>query len=221
MDCELCQAPAGQLLHEDERLRVLLVDEAGYPGFCRVIWKAHVREMSDLSDKDRLHLLDWVQYTEAALRHILKPAKINLASLGNMVPHLHWHVIPRFEDDAHFPAPIWAAARRDGAVRHWPDLAGQLRSQLADAASHCWLNYQIQVTQVPDGLEGADLACYRFFAESGLAWPVDGVDADGRHWLALRRVDGNGASSVETLRLDAGSYRLVPGVPSYQATLLR
>ena len=77
------------------------------------------------------------------------------------------------------------------------------------------------MTQVPDGLEGADLACYRFFAESGLAWPVDGVDADGRHWLALRRVDGNGASSVETLWLEAGSYRLVPGVPSYQATLLR
>ena len=72
------------------------------------------------------------------------------------------------------------------------------------------------MTQVPDGLEGADLACYRFFAESGLAWPVDGVDADGRHWLALRRVDGNGASSVETLWLEAGSYRLVPGVPSYK-----
>lgn len=221
MDCELCQAPAGQLLHEDPRLRVLLVDEAGYPGFCRVIWKAHVREMSDLADIDRLHLLDWVQHVEAALRQTMKPAKINLASLGNMVPHLHWHVIPRFDDDAHFPAPIWAAARRDGAARHWPDLAGQLRRHLLSAQRHCWLDYQILVDQVPDGLEAADLACYRFFAESGLAWPVDSVDADGSHWLALRRVDGKGEARVETLRLEAGSYRQLPGVPPYQATLLR
>jgi diadenosine tetraphosphate (Ap4A) HIT family hydrolase len=33
------------------------------------------------------------------------------------VPHLHWHVIPRFADDAHFPDPVWASRRRDG-VRH-------------------------------------------------------------------------------------------------------
>jgi diadenosine tetraphosphate (Ap4A) HIT family hydrolase len=42
----------------------------------------------------------------------LQPDKINLASLGNMVPHLHWHVVPRWRDDSHFPAPIWAAAKR-------------------------------------------------------------------------------------------------------------
>ena len=35
-----------------------------------------------------------------------------MASLGNVVQHLHWHVIPRFEDDAHFPAPVWAQAVR-------------------------------------------------------------------------------------------------------------
>ncbi|RYF80691.1 MAG: HIT domain-containing protein, partial [Comamonadaceae bacterium] len=47
-----------------------------------------------------------------ALRATLAPAKINLAALGNMVPHLHWHVIARFEGDSHFPAPVWAAAQR-------------------------------------------------------------------------------------------------------------
>jgi diadenosine tetraphosphate (Ap4A) HIT family hydrolase len=35
-----------------------------------------------------------------------------VASLGNVVPHLHWHVIPRYADDAHFPAPVWATAVR-------------------------------------------------------------------------------------------------------------
>jgi diadenosine tetraphosphate (Ap4A) HIT family hydrolase len=36
-----------------------------------------------------------------------------VASLGNVVPHLHWHVIPRYADDAHFPAPVWAQAVRE------------------------------------------------------------------------------------------------------------
>ena len=48
----------------------------------------------------------------AALREQLTPAKINVASLGNMVPHVHWHVIARFAWDSHFPAPVWAAAQR-------------------------------------------------------------------------------------------------------------
>jgi diadenosine tetraphosphate (Ap4A) HIT family hydrolase len=43
---------------------------------------------------------------------VAQPDKINLACLGNVVPHLHWHVIPRWRDDSHFPAPIWAAAKR-------------------------------------------------------------------------------------------------------------
>jgi len=60
------------------------------------------------------------------LRDTLQPDKINLASLGNQVPHLHWHVIPRFADDAHFPDPIWAAARREGQM-HTVDLAALMQ----------------------------------------------------------------------------------------------
>ncbi|POZ63271.1 HIT family protein [Chromobacterium alticapitis] len=131
MDCELCREPAGELLYQDARLRVILANEPGYPGFCRVIWQAHAAEMTDLAPEDRAHLMDWVYRTESALRSVMKPAKINLASLGNMVPHLHWHVIPRFADDAHFPSPIWAAPRREGADHGQADLAARLRAALA------------------------------------------------------------------------------------------
>jgi diadenosine tetraphosphate (Ap4A) HIT family hydrolase len=130
MTCPLCTLPAGELLYEDARLWVLLVEEAGYPGFCRVIWKAHVKEMSDLSADDSQHIFDWVLRTERALRSVMQPEKINLASLGNVVPHLHWHVIPRFADDSHFPAPIWAAPRREGADHAVEQLATQLRAAL-------------------------------------------------------------------------------------------
>lgn len=115
--CELCDTPGGEPIWQDERCRVVLVNEAGYPGFCRVIWTGHIKEMTDLSEPDRAHLMRVVLAVEATLRELLRPDKINLASLGNVVPHLHWHVIPRFAGDPHFPAPIWAAAMREPVDR--------------------------------------------------------------------------------------------------------
>ena len=129
--CELCAPSPFPVLFADTRLSVVLVtDTPDYPAFCRVVWRGHVREMTDLSAADRAYLMDWVFRTEAALRTVLAPDKINLASLGNVVPHLHWHVIPRFADDAHFPAPVWAARARDGVAHGRPDLAAALREAL-------------------------------------------------------------------------------------------
>ncbi|MNC89752.1 hypothetical protein D3C83_57330 [compost metagenome] len=70
---------------------------------------------------------------EAGLRELLRPDKINLASLGNAVPHLHWHVIPRFRNDPHFPSPIWASAARTPvpASRTGPDVAPALAARLS------------------------------------------------------------------------------------------
>ena len=113
-DCPLCVAVNEQVLWRDELLRVILANDPDYPAFCRVILNQHVREMTDLPADERTRLLRAVFAVEAALRELLAPDKINLASLGNQVPHLHWHVIPRFADDAHFPDPVWAAARRPG-----------------------------------------------------------------------------------------------------------
>jgi diadenosine tetraphosphate (Ap4A) HIT family hydrolase len=116
--CELCGLAAGsvppgaQVVFEHEKYVVILADEANYPGFARVVWRAHVREMSDLADEDRLLVNDAVWRLELAVREAMQPLKVNVASLGNVVPHLHWHVIARYADDAHFPAPVWAQAAR-------------------------------------------------------------------------------------------------------------
>ena len=131
MHCELCHQDGGELLYRDQQLRVILVADADYPAFCRVIWHAHVKEMTDLPAAERARLMDWVWRTEQALRSVLQPDKINLASFGNMVPHLHWHVIPRFGDDKHFPNPLWGAAQRDGVAHAVPQLAARLRAALA------------------------------------------------------------------------------------------
>ncbi|MCG2635039.1 MAG: HIT family protein [Gammaproteobacteria bacterium] len=115
--CPLCVAADEKILWQDDRARVILVDEVDYPGFCRVIWQTHVAEMSDLPAADRDHLMNLVFAVETAQRQVLEPDKINLAALGNQVPHLHWHIIPRFRGDATFPDAIWAPPRRRSAAR--------------------------------------------------------------------------------------------------------
>jgi len=129
--CELCSTSGGAILWRNDRLRVVLVDEPDYPGFCRVIWNAHVKEMTDLGADDRDHLMAVTLELEALLREVLQPHKMNLASLGNMTPHLHWHVIPRWRDDPHFPGPIWSTRQRDTTPRPFPDLEATLRDRLA------------------------------------------------------------------------------------------
>jgi len=101
------------VLWQDDFCRVVLADEPDYPGFLRVILNAHTKEMTDLPAADQQALMRVVFAADTALREVLAPDKLNLASLGNVVPHLHWHVIPRFADDPHFPNPVWGERKRD------------------------------------------------------------------------------------------------------------
>ena len=110
--CELCASTGGELLWENALCRVVNIDDQDYPGFCRVILNRHVAEMTDLDGEEPQEILRIVFAVEATLRHLLNPDKINLASLGNMTPHVHWHVIPRWREDRCFPHPIWGAAQR-------------------------------------------------------------------------------------------------------------
>jgi diadenosine tetraphosphate (Ap4A) HIT family hydrolase len=130
MICELCEQVGGELLWRDAACRVVLVADSDYAGYCRVIWNAHIREMTDLPAAEREHCMRVVFAVEQTLRRACDPRKINLASFGNQAPHLHWHVIPRFEDDAHFPNSIWGNRLRAGARRE-PAVASVLGKLLA------------------------------------------------------------------------------------------
>ena len=110
-DCPLCREDGGIVLWRGTHLRVIEVEDADYPGFTRVIWHGHLPEMTSLSTHGRDLMMRAVYTVEQVQRDILAPDKINLASLGNMVPHLHWHVIPRWQGDRHYPDAIWAAPR--------------------------------------------------------------------------------------------------------------
>jgi diadenosine tetraphosphate (Ap4A) HIT family hydrolase len=90
--------------------------------------------MTDLSPWQRTRLMNAVFAAERALRELVSPDKVNLASLGNAVPHLHWHVIARWREDSHFPGAIWSQRVRDGKSPVRPDpvqLAARLRQLLS------------------------------------------------------------------------------------------
>ena len=70
--------------------------------------------MTDLDEALQLRIMRCVFKVEEALRKIFHPEKINLASLGNKTPHIHWHVIPRFKEDSHFPNSHWGEKLREG-----------------------------------------------------------------------------------------------------------
>lgn len=135
--CELCERDGGVLIHAADRWRVIRTEDSNFPAFYRVIWRSHVAEFTDLAPADRRLCLDVVCCVEQVLREALSPTKINLASLGNVVPHLHWHVIARFNWDSHFPQPVWGQAQRavegDAAALlalPLPDLDARVRSAL-------------------------------------------------------------------------------------------
>ena len=115
-DCPLCREDGGLLLARHGPFRVIRAtgpDADHFPGFYRVVWNAHVAEWSDLSEADQALCMRAVSAVERVVRQHLRPTKVNLAALGNVVPHLHWHVVARYDWDSHFPAPLWAAAQRD------------------------------------------------------------------------------------------------------------
>lgn len=111
--CALCLPCPHAVLWQDDFCRVVLLKDADYPAYCRVELLAHIKEMTDLAPSQRARMMKVVFAVEMALREMLNPTKINLASLGNKTPHLHWHVVPRFESDKHFPNSHWGEALRN------------------------------------------------------------------------------------------------------------
>ncbi|GAB3768610.1 HIT domain-containing protein [Ramlibacter monticola] len=110
--CPLCDAAGGRVVVQAPRWRIVHAQEAGFPAFYRLVWQAHVREFSHLPAAERAESMDVLVGMEQALLRHLQPDKVNLASLGNAVPHLHWHVIGRFAWDSHFPGAVWAQPQR-------------------------------------------------------------------------------------------------------------
>jgi len=124
--CVFCAAKREQVIYRNDLCRVILVDSPYYPGYVQVVTNQHIKEVSDLSTAHALKIFALVLNLEQQIRQLYNPDKINIASLGNVVAHVHFHIIPRYAQDRHFPNPIW------GEVTHadyLPSLALQQKNQ--------------------------------------------------------------------------------------------
>ena len=128
--CSLCTPDSVTTLWSNDHFRLVKVVDPELPGFVRLISQPHIAEMSDLSAAAQSEMFRLLVAIESAMRVNLSPDKVNVASLGNQVPHLHWHIIPRWKDDLYFPDSIWSAPKRSAAA---PAVTATQRERLARA----------------------------------------------------------------------------------------
>jgi len=141
-ECHFCQKVAGlRDLSPDELVcvlpqsLVLLGPWQHYLGYCIVVSRQHATELSQLSDTHRAAYLDEMCRVARAIEEEFQPRKLNCELLGNLVPHLHWHLFPRYAHDAEALKPVWLAldrAERDSAERARLQDGGLPRLAIAD-----------------------------------------------------------------------------------------
>ena len=112
-NCALCSSHKYPIIWANDLLRIVLINDQNYRGYCRVDLINHIKEMSDLDEAIRNEFMGVIFQMEKIVKEYLQPDKINLASLGNITPHLHWHIIPRYLSDNHFPDSIWSEKKRN------------------------------------------------------------------------------------------------------------
>jgi diadenosine tetraphosphate (Ap4A) HIT family hydrolase len=91
-------------------VRTLLMNDANYPWLVLVPRRAGVVEIIDLDDEDQSVLMDEIALIARVLKDVTACDKLNIATIGNIVPQLHVHMVARRRDDAAWPRPVWGAA---------------------------------------------------------------------------------------------------------------
>ena len=124
--CVMCGklGEAGGALHiaDLDLSRVFLHEDQFFPGYVLLVLRRHVTELYDLTAAERATLMEEVSRVAQALARVFRPVKMNYELLGNLVPHIHWHLVPRLASDPGLRGPIWT-------VEHQP-------APLAPAAAH-------------------------------------------------------------------------------------
>jgi len=109
--CPMCrrwESDAELRIAEFDHSYVILNRDQFFPGYTLLFSKSHVTELFHLPPQVRGELMEEVSRTAKALFTVFRPDKINYELLGNMVPHMHWHLVPRFATEKAWPRPIWA-----------------------------------------------------------------------------------------------------------------
>ena len=118
-ECQMCTKWADEpelRIAELECSYVLLNRDQFFPGYTFLLIKEHLTELFHLDRERRIMVMEEVTAVASALNTLFKPDKINYELLGNMVPHMHWHLVPRFRTDQVWPRPIWAVPHEEAIL---------------------------------------------------------------------------------------------------------
>ncbi|HEV2121040.1 MAG TPA: HIT family protein [Candidatus Bathyarchaeia archaeon] len=114
-DCWMCQGilePKNLVFYQSRVSVAKLNPDQAFEGYSFLTLKWHEEELYKLANKDRKQFLEDMSLVANALSKAFKPDKMNYELLGNAMPHLHWHLIPRYTSDPMWGRPIWAGSRR-------------------------------------------------------------------------------------------------------------
>lgn len=109
----------------DRPLIRIEVHESEVP-WLKVFVKRSVREFSQCTAPEKRAVFEALDVIEKTMLEYYRPEKINIASFGNMLPQVHWHIMARFKEDSRFPEPMWGAKQRDASL-DLPPIASLLR----------------------------------------------------------------------------------------------
>jgi diadenosine tetraphosphate (Ap4A) HIT family hydrolase len=110
-----------------------LFEDQFFPGWTVLVLKRHATELFELSEEERSRLMEEVSATAEALMEAFHPVKINYELLGNQVPHIHWHLIPRLPGDPSPRDPVWTVAHERQPLNpaHLSERLALIRSRLS------------------------------------------------------------------------------------------
>jgi diadenosine tetraphosphate (Ap4A) HIT family hydrolase len=89
-----------------------------YRGHCQLVYDQHVVGLENLTAPEMTRLMTDLHRAAQAIRDVCHPDLMNYASMGNVVPHLHWHLVPRYTTDPRWGMPIYLSNLADMRVTH-------------------------------------------------------------------------------------------------------
>jgi diadenosine tetraphosphate (Ap4A) HIT family hydrolase len=131
--CPLCGPPERLVVAELPSGRVELMNDADFRGYCVLVHRRHAAELHHLTPEERGRFFEDVARVERALADLFAPPKFNIEMLGNMVPHLHCHIVPRYPDDGWWGQPLWlrpAEAKREYTPDEYRAVANRIQQAL-------------------------------------------------------------------------------------------
>ena len=103
------------LIYQNKLIRIEL--EVSEIPWLKVFTQHPYKEFSECRSDEKKEIFRCLEIIEKEMLSFFKPKKINMASFGNYMPHVHWHIMARFEEDSYFPEPMWGEKQRQGSYK--------------------------------------------------------------------------------------------------------